>query len=141
MNITDSAVSLNVPDAARSAAFLREYFGFETEMEAAGFVSLRRPDVGFSVIFLDVGLSTFKPASHAGAAGDGLLLAFVVDDIDSEWRRLTDAGLNIATAIETEPWGERYFQVLDPNNVIIQLVQWIDQEEHVGPSASETDQN
>ncbi len=127
MNITASAISLNVPDAARSAAFLREHFGFTTDMEADGFVSLGRPDVGFNVIFLDVGLGTFKPASHSGPAGDGLLIAFVVDDIDNEWDRLKRADVKIATAIETEPWGERYFQVLDPNGVIIQLVQWVDQ--------------
>lgn len=136
MNITASAISLNVPNAARSAAFLREHFGFDTEMEAEGFVSLQRPDVGFNVIFLDVGLSTFKPATHAGPAGDGLLLAFVVDDIDTEWHRLQQAGVNIATPIETEPWGERYFQVLDPNGVIIQLVQWVDQDT-AASSASE----
>ena len=35
--------------------------------------------------------------------------------------------MKMATPIETEPWGERYFQVLDPNGVIIQLVQWVDQ--------------
>ncbi len=125
MNITASAISLNVPDAARSGAFLRDHLGFHTDMEADGFVSLARADVGFNVIFLDVGLSTFKPATHAGPAGDGLLLAFVVEDIETEWRRITEAGLPIATGIETEPWGERYFQVLDPNGVIIQLVQWV----------------
>lgn len=65
-----------------------------------------------SVILLDVGLGTFKPASHAGPAGDGLLIAFVVDDVDNEWLRLQQAGVDIATPIETEPWGERYFQVL-----------------------------
>jgi hypothetical protein len=27
--------------------------------------------------------------------------------------------------IETEPWGERFFQILDPNGLIIQLVQWV----------------
>jgi len=139
MNITASAISLNVANAARSAAFLREHFGFDIEMEAEGFVSLQRPDVGFNVIFLDVGLSTFKPASHAGPAGDGLLLAFVVDDIDTEWLRLQQAGVSIATPIETEPWGERYFQVLDPNGVIIQLVQWVDQNEDAGSSSSGAD--
>jgi hypothetical protein len=29
----------------------------------------------------------------------------------------------ILTPIETEEWGERYFQVEDPNGVIVQLVQ------------------
>lgn len=125
MRITASAVSLNVADEQASAAFLRDHFGFVEEMRADGFVSLTRTDAGFNVIFLRAGLSTFKPASMAGHVADGLLLVFVVDDIDAEYVRLTDAGVEFTTPIETEPWGERYFQVTDPNGVVIQLVQWV----------------
>ena len=124
MQITSSAVSLNVRDERASAEFLRDHFGFAEEMSADGFVSLTRPDAGFNVIFLRVGLPTFKPAARAGSAGEGLLLVFVVDDIDAEYTRLADAGLEFTTPIETEPWGERYFQVTDPNGIVIQLVQW-----------------
>jgi predicted enzyme related to lactoylglutathione lyase len=125
MKITSSAVSLNVADERASATFLRDHFGFVEEMSADGFVSLSRPDAGFNVIYLRTGLPTFKPASMAGHAADGLLLVFVVDDVDAEADRLTDAGLSFTTPIETEPWGERYFQVTDPNGVVIQLVQWV----------------
>ena len=126
MNISESAVSLNVPSAAASSEFLQKHFDFVVGMSADGFVSLSRPDAGFNVIFLDLGLSSFKPESHAGAAREGLLLVFVVDNIDAEWERLQRTDAQIATAIETEPWGERYFQVLDPNGIIIQLVQWVE---------------
>ena len=34
--------------------------------------------------------------------------------------------MEITTPIETEEWGERYFQVTDPNGVVLQLVQWVD---------------
>jgi uncharacterized glyoxalase superfamily protein PhnB len=34
-------------------------------------------------------------------------------------------GLTFPTSIETESWGERFFQVLDPNGIVIQLVQWV----------------
>lgn len=125
MKITNSAISLNVTDEVASAEFLTKHFGFTTDMSADGFTSLTREDIGFNVIYLRAGLKSFKPASHAGTAGTGLLIVFVVDDIDAEWRRITEAGLPIATPIETEPWGERFFQVLDPNGVIIQLVQWV----------------
>lgn len=125
MNITASAISLNVPDVDASARFFREHFDFTVEMQQEGFVSLTREDVGFNVIFLRTGLASFKPASHAGAAGQGTLLVLVVDDIDDQWRRLSGAGVPIATPIETEPWGERYFQVLDPNGILVQLVQWV----------------
>ena len=125
MKITSSAVSLNVADERASAEFLRDHFGFVEEMSADGFVSLTRPDAGFNVIYLRSGLPTFKPASMAGHVADGLLLVFVVDDVDAEADRLTEAGLAFTTSIETEPWGERYFQVTDPNGVVIQLVQWM----------------
>jgi uncharacterized glyoxalase superfamily protein PhnB len=44
---------------------------------------------------------------------------------DREYARLQADGVAITTAIKTEPWGERFFPVTDPNGVVIQLVQWI----------------
>ena len=126
MNITASAVSLTVDDVDASASFLADHFGFTTEMADDGFVSLTRGDAGFNVVYLRTGLATFEPAARATARADGVLLVFVVDDVDVEYRRVRAEGVEITTAIETEPWGERYFQVTDPNGVIVQLVQWVD---------------
>ncbi len=125
MRITASAVSLTVADPEASARFLEQTFAFEREMAADGFVSLTRPDVGFNVIYLRADLPTFKPRDRAGRTADGLLIVLVVDDIDAEYVRLTAAGTPILTPIETEAWGERYFQVEDPNGIIVQLVQWV----------------
>ncbi|WOD39932.1 VOC family protein [Nodosilinea sp. E11] len=60
-----------------------------------------------------------------GHRADGLLVVFVVDDIDRQYARLQTEGVTITTPIETEAWGERFFQVTDPNGVVIQLVQWM----------------
>jgi len=82
-------------------------------------------------------------AGHAGAAGaprdatgargcgrgprsTSTLVAFVVDDVDAAYDRLRARGVEITTPIETEPWGERYFQITDPGGVVLQLVQWVD---------------
>jgi catechol 2,3-dioxygenase-like lactoylglutathione lyase family enzyme len=125
MPITASAVSLNVADPDASAAFAERHLGFKQEMAADGFVSLSRPDAGFNLIFLRTGLESFKPATMRDHHADGLLIAFVVDDVDGECARLQDEGVEITTALETEPWGERYFQVSDPNGVVVQFVQWM----------------
>ena len=125
MNITASAISLNVADPEASAAFVERHFGFAREMAADGFVSLSRPDAGFNLVYLRTGLETFKPEALAGHHADGLLVAFVVDDIDAEYERVRSEGVEITTSLETEEWGERYFQVTDPNGVVIQLVQWV----------------
>jgi catechol 2,3-dioxygenase-like lactoylglutathione lyase family enzyme len=125
MNITASAISLNVADPEASAAFAERHFGFTREMAADGFVSLSRPDAGFNLVYLRTGLETFKPEALAGHHADGLLVAFVVDDVEAEYERLRGEGVEITTPLETEEWGERYFQVTDPCGVVLQLVQWV----------------
>ncbi|CAA9573689.1 MAG: hypothetical protein AVDCRST_MAG86-2044 [uncultured Truepera sp.] len=42
-------------------------------------------------------------------ARGGLLVVFVVENIDAEHARLRAEGVEVVTPIETEPWGERYF--------------------------------
>jgi predicted enzyme related to lactoylglutathione lyase len=125
MNVTATAISLNVADPHASAEFLARHVGYTVGMQADGFVSLNHPNGGPNVIYLRTGLSTFKPAHRAGHAGDGLLLAFVVDDVDSAYETVRDAGAPTVTAPETEPWGERYCQFEDPNGIIVQFVQWV----------------
>jgi predicted enzyme related to lactoylglutathione lyase len=125
MRITASAISLNVDDVPASAAFAKRHFGFGEEMADDGFVSLARKDLGFNLVFLRTGLATFKPERMRGRRADGLLVVFVVDDVDGEYRRLQEEGVTVTTPIQTEPWGERFFQVTDPSGVVYQLVQWV----------------
>ncbi|MFF0720626.1 VOC family protein [Micromonospora sp. NPDC003816] len=125
MQITGSAISLNVEDVTTSAEFVKQHFGFREEMSADGFVSLARDGVGFNLIFLRTGLASLQPPSLKDQRAEGLLVVFVVDDIDAEYARLQAAGVPIVTELQTEPWGERFFQVTDPNGVILQVVQWL----------------
>jgi len=127
LHITASAISLNVNDERASANFVKEHFGFSEDIAADGFVSLSRTDVGFNLIFLRKDLTSLKPESLRNTVAKGILVVFVVEDINGEYERLASEGVAFTTPIETEAWGERYFQVTDPNGVIIQVVQWITQ--------------
>ena len=123
MKITSSAVSLNVDDVPASSAFLVEHFGFREEMAADGFASLTRDDVGMNVIFLRRGLDTLT-ADQRDEHTAGLILAFVVEDLEGELARLRSEDVVITMPLTDEEWGERAFQVRDPNGVIVQLVDW-----------------
>ncbi|GAA4964825.1 VOC family protein [Pseudonocardia tropica] len=123
MHITASAVALNVEDVAASRAFLTEHFGFEVAMSADGFASLTRDDVGMNVIYLRRGLETL-PDDQRDTHAAGQILAFTVDDLESELSRLVAEGVAITMPLTTEEWGERAFQVRDPNGVVVQLVDW-----------------
>ncbi|MCW6006881.1 VOC family protein [Micromonospora sp. CPCC 205371] len=123
MKITSSAVSLNVEDVAASSSFLINHFGFREAMAADGFASLTRDDAGMNVIFLRRGLPTL-PADQRDDHASGLILAFEVEDLEGELARLQAEGVTITMPLTAEEWGERAFQVRDPNGVIVQLVDW-----------------
>jgi uncharacterized glyoxalase superfamily protein PhnB len=123
VQITASAISLNVEDVPASAAFLTNHFGFRQEMAADGFASLARADAEINVIFLRRGLSSL-PEDQRETHATGLILAFTVTDLEGELARLRTEGVNITMPLCEEPWGERAFQATDPNGVIVQLVDW-----------------
>jgi uncharacterized glyoxalase superfamily protein PhnB len=123
VRITASAISLNVEDVAASSAFLTGHFGFREEMSADGFVSLAREDAGMNVVYLRRGLAML-PDDQRDDHADGVIIAFVVDDLEGELARLTGEGVKITMPLRAEPWGERAFQVTDPNGVIVELVDW-----------------
>ncbi|MEV5844937.1 VOC family protein [Streptomyces sp. NPDC051985] len=129
MPITASAVSLNVDDVVASSAFLTEHFGFREEMAADGFASLSRDDAGMNVVYLRRGLASL-PEDQREDHADGVILAFVVDNLEAELARLTAEGVTITMPLREEPWGERAFQVTDPNGVIVQLVDWNASDDH-----------
>lgn len=123
MKITDSAVSLVVEDPAASARFLTDHFGFTEVMAADGFRSMRREDAGYNVVYLAAGLPTL-PEGQRDAVGGGLILAFVVDELEGELARLESENVEITMPLTVEEWGERAFQTRDPNGVVVQLVDW-----------------
>ncbi|MGV9266250.1 VOC family protein [Kitasatospora sp. NPDC003701] len=126
MQITGSAVSLTVEDVTTSADFLRKHFGFVEQMAADGFVSLGRDDAGMNVVYLRRGIEVL-PEDVRDQHAAGLILAFVVTDVTGEEARLRNEGVTITMPLREEPWGEKLFQVTDPNGVVIQLVEWAQQ--------------
>jgi uncharacterized glyoxalase superfamily protein PhnB len=116
-------VSLNVEDVTASSTFLTRHFGFTERMSADGFASLAREDSELNVVFLRRGLATL-PADQRDDHARGLILAFEVDDLEGELARLEAEGVPVTMPLTVEEWGERAFQVRDPNGVIVQLVDW-----------------
>jgi len=127
MAIAASAVSLTVNDVSASSHFFVTHFGFHEKMSdgKGGFASLERKDCALNVIFLRRG-SSVLPESFRHQHAAGVILAFTVKGIKSEEHRLRGEGVAITLPLREEAWGERLFQVTDPNGIIIQLVEWSD---------------
>ncbi|MFF2122752.1 VOC family protein [Kitasatospora sp. NPDC058184] len=127
MQITTTAVSLTVEDVTTSAAFLQRHFGYTEQMSADGFVSLAHAGGGVNVVYLRRGLEVL-PEDQRHRIADGVILAFVVEDIAAEERRLREEGVVITLPLREEPWGEKLFQVVDPNGVVVELVEWAERQ-------------
>ncbi len=124
MQITASTVSLTVDDVAASRAFFTTHLGYEERMAADGFCSLSRPDAAADIVLLRRGTEVLPTDQRDQRAG-GLILAFTLDSgIAQEEDRLRAAGVEITMPLREEPWGERLFQITDPNGVVVQFVEW-----------------
>jgi uncharacterized glyoxalase superfamily protein PhnB len=124
MRVTSTAVSLTVDDVEASTAFLADHFGFTTRMAAPGFASLARDDSDLHVVFLRRGIEVL-PEDVRDQRAAGVIVALVVHDVDAELARLTGEGVPITMSLRQEDWGERLFQVTDPNGVVIEIVSWM----------------
>ncbi|MEU4606213.1 VOC family protein [Kribbella sp. NPDC023972] len=122
MKINASTISLTIEDVAASRAFFVDHLGYTERVAAEDFASLTREDA-VDVVLLQRGIEVLPPEQRDQRAS-GLILAFTVDALDGEEKRLRDAGVEITMPLREEPWGERLFQVTDPNGVVIQFVEW-----------------
>ncbi|MGW6981927.1 VOC family protein [Streptomyces sp. NPDC054932] len=124
MQITASTVSLTVDDVAASQRFFTTHLGYTEQAAADGFASLSRDDAAMDIVLLARGTEVL-PADQRDQHASGLILAFTATGIELEEERLRAEGVEITMPLREEPWGERLFQVTDPNGVIVQFVEWV----------------
>lgn len=109
---------------AASRDFLLTHLGYQVAVAADGFVSLTRGDGAADIVLLRRGTEVL-PAEQRDREAGGLILALTVTGLAAEERRLREAGAPITMPLREEPWGERLFQLTDPNGIVVQLVEWV----------------
>ena len=131
MQVNASTISLTVNDVAASVGFFMKHLGYQQQMAADGFASLSREDAAVDLVFLKQGIDVL-PAEQRHQQASGLIVALTVADLDAELARLQGEGVVITLPLQEEEWGERLFQIKDPNSIVVELVQW---NEGTGPTA------
>lgn len=114
MNIKRFDMTISTNKLQESKEFYIRHFGFELVFESEWYIELLSPSMA-------AGVSFTMPQHELGEFfnGQGLILSFGVDDVDSEYRRLKKEGLCILQELQDKPWGERSFVVNDPSGVHI----------------------
>ncbi|MFF4231689.1 VOC family protein [Streptomyces sp. NPDC001820] len=133
MQITTSTVSLTVDDVAASQTFFTAHLGYQEQAVAEGFAALARPDAAVDIVLLRRGIEVLPEDQRDRHAG-GLILAFTLTGLEAEEKRLREEGVEITMPLREEPWGERLFQITDPNGLIVQFVEWVSPADAPGES-------
>jgi uncharacterized glyoxalase superfamily protein PhnB len=108
-------------DLPTTVTFYQRHFCFEPLFAADWYVHLQSTeDEKVTLAILD-GRHNTIPAGHRGKAS-GLLLNFEVEDVDTVYSRLKQAGLPILLDIRNEDFGQRHFITADPNGVLIDVI-------------------
>ncbi|WIM99783.1 VOC family protein [Actinoplanes oblitus] len=116
-------MALAAVEPAASAAWFAEHFGFAVGIDLGWYVNTRHAGhPGLSLDFVQRDHPSW-PAVTRGKNVVGTLLAFLVADVDAEYTRLRDAGLEVVMPLVTEPWGQRRFQVAGPDGLLVEVLQ------------------
>ncbi|WP_330455379.1 MULTISPECIES: VOC family protein [unclassified Streptomyces] len=122
--ITTTTLSLTVDDVTASRKFFTTHLGYTEQAAAEGFASLARPDAAADIVLLARGTEILPPEQRDRRAAGLILALTLATGIKDEEQRLREEGVEITMPLREEPWGERLFQITDPNGVIIQFVEW-----------------
>jgi catechol 2,3-dioxygenase-like lactoylglutathione lyase family enzyme len=112
VEVLQSRVLYRPADYERSVAFYRDVVGLH----------IYREWHSGTVFFLGGGLLELS-GSAGPLADDKVSLWLHVRDVDSEFARLTAAGVEVVEAPVLEPWGLREARVRDPDGLLLVLVE------------------
>lgn len=118
MEVLSSRILLRPTDPERSRRFYRDVLGLAVYRQFGP-----EEDPGL-VFFLGSGFLELSGRSTSSASpAQPVMLWLQVRDIQSEHRRLTDAGVTIAREPRLEPWGLIEMRIEDPDALPIVLVE------------------
>lgn len=104
-------------------AFYTQKLGFQIVWEADWFILLATPNGADTISFLVPNHPTQQLANFRQAfKGEGIYFTIEVEDVDALYEEVKAKGIDLALDIRDEPWGDRHFAILDPNNIGLDFV-------------------
>jgi catechol 2,3-dioxygenase-like lactoylglutathione lyase family enzyme len=126
MQINLVGIALMADDPRASAQWFADHFGFGVNVDIGWYVNTQHeghPQLSLDFVQRD---HESSPDVLRGRQVAGTLLAFMVDDVDAEEQRLRQAGLEIVLPLTTEGWGQRRFQVMGPDGLVVEVLQVVE---------------
>jgi lactoylglutathione lyase len=123
-------VIVYVSNLEASVAFYRDVIGLGLKFIDAGFAEF---DSGEARVGLYERRRAAWLTGEEVSPGPAAEVAFLVDDLDEEARRLRRLGVTALSGPADRPWGHRTLHLADPDGFIVELAQPIPRRRSRGP--------
>ena len=100
-----------------------DLFALDVVTDLGWFVSLRRGGSAWELCVWDPNHESVPAGVDATAAPAGVVLAFVVDDVDALVGAAEQRGVELLGPAVDEPWGQRHVFLRDPAGTVVDVVQ------------------
>ena len=111
MNIKNISACFCTLDIDSCKEFYIKYFGAVINFDCGWYVNLTLGSIDSSIQFMK---PQGKMVDFTTISVTGIMLNCLVDDVDTAYTKMTEAGLSVVMPIEDHPWGDRGFSVTDP---------------------------
>ncbi|WP_299710724.1 VOC family protein [uncultured Tenacibaculum sp.] len=109
--------------------FYTEVLDFGVSFENEFYLLLHTPNHSAELSFLLPNHTSQKPIFQSEFNGKGVYLTIEVENVDQVYEKLKKKGIPMEIEIRNEPWGDRHFAIVDPNNIGIDIVTYTKPEE------------
>lgn len=121
MKCTQFYPVLMTDNVSATAQFYQKNFRFRPLFETDWYVHLQsEEDQGVNIGIVQSDHPTVPKVGQGSTAS--LLINFEVDDVDAEYAKAQENGLQIVLPLKDEDFGQRHFITRDPNGVLIDII-------------------
>ena len=117
------------PALTAARDFYAQHLGFRVVFDADWYVQLHAPRVDGGVplelAFMSPDLSDQPLLLRSAFNGQGMAVTIEVNDVDTLYHKLRDAGYEMVIELQDEPWGQRHFLLCDPSGMLLDVVKQI----------------
>ena len=107
---------------AESKAFYTQVLQFGVTFENDFYLLLHTPNQEAEISFLLPNHPSQQPLFQKPFTQQGVYLTIEVENVDDYYYKLKEQGVPIAIDLREEPWGDRHFAIIDPNDIGIDIV-------------------
>ena len=111
-----------ISNLAETKEFYTEKLDFSVKFENEWFILLERG--GREIAFMLPKLEFQNELFQDEFGGKGIWLTIEVEDVEKEFEKIKNAGIEIRVELREEDWGETHFSIVDPNGIGIDFVKY-----------------